>query len=43
MGSASVKAKIPKGTENVELTFIAENLLVAPQKGLQVKITAHLE
>jgi hypothetical protein len=43
MDSASVKTKIPKGAENVELSFVAENLLVAPQKGLQVNITAHLE
>jgi len=39
-GSVTVSLKFPKGAEQVELNYTAENMLIAPGKGLPVTITA---
>ena len=41
--TTTVKIKTPKGAEKIELSYTAENMLIAPEKGLPVKITATLE
>lgn len=41
-GVVTVGIKLPKGTENIELAYTAENMLTAPKKGLPVKLTADL-
>ena len=38
-----IKAKVPKDTKQVELSYIAKNMLIAPEKGLPVKIVAVLQ
>ena len=42
-GSVTLKAKIAKDADRIELAYTAENMLVAPEKGLPVKITAVLQ
>jgi len=42
-GSATVKIKLPKDAEKIDLEYTAENMLFAPKKGLPVKITIPLE
>jgi len=41
--TTTLKIKIPKDAEHIELSYTAENMLIAPKKGLPVKITATLE
>ena len=38
-----IKAKVPKDTKQVELSYVAKNMLIAPDKGLPVKIVAVLQ
>ncbi|MBN2269597.1 MAG: hypothetical protein JXN61_03230 [Sedimentisphaerales bacterium] len=42
-GSVTVSLKFPKGAKQVELSYAAENMLIAPGKGLPVTITAARE
>jgi len=42
-GSVTLKAKIAKDADRIELAYTAENMLVAPEKGLPVKIAAILK
>ena len=41
--SITLKTKVSKDADRVELAYTAENMLVAPEKGLPVKITAILQ
>lgn len=43
VGSVTVSLKFPKGAEQVELNYTAENMLIAPGKGLPVTITVARE
>lgn len=43
MGKAILKVKAPKQSDHVAMFFTAENMLVAPQKGLKVTMTAQLK
>ena len=38
-----IKAKVPKDTKQVELSYVAKNMLITPEKGLPVKIVAVLQ
>ncbi|MBL7154398.1 MAG: histidinol-phosphatase [Phycisphaerae bacterium] len=40
--TTTLKIKLPKGSERIELSYIAENMLIAPEKGLPVKIIGTL-
>ncbi|MHC4744214.1 MAG: Sb-PDE family phosphodiesterase [Planctomycetota bacterium] len=41
-GAEILTIKLPKGTEKIELKYTAENMLIAPEKGLPIKLTAAL-
>ncbi|UCF15644.1 MAG: PHP domain-containing protein [Phycisphaerales bacterium] len=43
MGTTTIKLRVPKDTRNVELSYVASNMLIAPEKGLAVKLSASLE
>ncbi|HLB74844.1 MAG TPA: Sb-PDE family phosphodiesterase [Sedimentisphaerales bacterium] len=43
VGSVTVRLKFPKGAKQIELNYTAENMLIAPGKGLPVAITAGRE
>jgi hypothetical protein len=38
-----VRAKVPRDSKRVELSYVAKNMLIAPEKGLPVKIVAVLQ
>jgi hypothetical protein len=38
-----IKAKVPRDTKQVELSYVVNNMLIAPEKGLPVKIVAVLQ
>jgi len=42
-GSATIKMRFPKDAEKIELKYTAQNMLVAPGKGLPVAISIALE
>lgn len=43
MGTVVVQAKLPKGAKRIELSYVAQNLLIAPENGLPVKLTAPIQ
>ena len=43
MGTATIKLRVQKDVKDLELAYVAENMLVAPAKGLAVKLTASIE
>ncbi|NIT57414.1 MAG: hypothetical protein GWN00_14635 [Aliifodinibius sp.] len=42
-GVTVIKTKVPRDTRRVELSYVAKNMLIAPEKGLPVKIVAVLQ
>jgi hypothetical protein len=38
-----IKAEVPRDTKRMELSYVAKNMLIAPEKGLPVKIVAVLQ
>lgn len=43
MGTAVVQARLPKGAKRIELSYVAKNLLIAPENGLPVKLSAPIQ
>ena len=43
MGTTTIKLRVPKDVKDIELAYVADNMLVAPQKGLAVKLSASVE
>ncbi|TKJ38152.1 MAG: histidinol-phosphatase [Planctomycetes bacterium B3_Pla] len=43
MDKTTLKIRVQKGVRNIELSYVASNMLVAPDKGLPVKLTASAE
>lgn len=43
MEKTKIKLRVGKDAENIELSYIASNMLIAPEKGLAVKLSASFE
>ncbi len=41
--TAVIKTKVRRDTKRVELSYVAKNMLIAPEKGMPVKIVAVLQ
>ena len=43
MGTTTIKLRLQNDVKNVELAYVASNMLIAPEKGLAVKLAASVE
>ena len=43
MGTTTIKLRVQKDVKEIDLPYVASNMLIAPEKGLPVKLSASVE